>query len=279
LRHTLRHLRHDGVSRPRLLFVAGHSLETTRRLIYREAEAISTSLSGAPLGSTLAHFELPDEALTPTSLREQALAYQAIHYAGPTSEPADQADQADDRWLEGLIADATVLPDAEYESAVGLEELPVGVDQVTALLDAVNERSDQGRGYSGDLLRERLNPVPDTNTGQWLLEDGPVLPEGFGHGGGLPPLVFSNHYRALTELGCRFTRAGASSVIGPLVPLYSRPARLFAGQVYQAMGAGSSAAGAVWRAARHLREEYGAEHPAWLSYGVQGYGSLALQYL
>jgi hypothetical protein len=28
-----------------------------------------------------------------------------------------------------------------------------------------------------------------------------------------------------------------------------------------------------------LREEYGAEHPAWLSYGIYGYGTLALHYL
>lgn len=279
LRHTLHQLREDGVGRPQLLFVAGHSKESVRRLIYREAEAIAAALAGAPLGSALARFEVPADAINPTRLREQALAYQAIHYAGPTSQPAALADQADDRWLEGLITDALAVPDAEYESAVGLEELPVGVDQVTALLDATSERAQRGESYSGDLLRERIGRTAGADAGQWLLDDGPVLPEGFGRGGGLPPLVFSNHYRALPELGSRFTRAGASSVIGPLVPLYSRPARHFAGQVYRAMGGGSSVAGAVWHAARKLRRECGVDHPAWLSYGVQGYGSLALQYL
>lgn len=279
LRHIVRHVRRDGVGRPHMLFVAGHSEETMRRLIYREAEAIAASLAGSPLGSALAGFEVPADAITPGRLREQALAYQAIHYAGPTSQPAAVADQADEGWLEQIISDATLLPDEEYDSAVGLEELPVGVDQVTALLDAVSERAERGESYSGDLLRERLVGSTASLKGQWLLDDGPVLPEGFGRGGGLPPLVFSNHYRALPDLGSRFTRAGASSVIGPLVPLYSRPARRFAGQVYRAMGTGSSAAGAVWRAANILRDECGADHPAWLSYGVQGYGSLAMQYL
>jgi hypothetical protein len=279
LRHIVRQVRTDGVGRPHMLFVAGHSEEAMRRLIYREAEAIAAALAGSPLGSAVARFEVPADAITPTRLREQALAYQAIHYAGPTSQPAAQADLADERWLEHLIGDATAAPDDEYDSAVGLEELPVGVDQVTALLDVVSERADRGAHYTGDILRERLAGGHTGQSGQWLLDDGPVPPEGFGRGGGLPPLVFSNHHRALPEMGSRFTRAGASSVIGPLVPLYSRPARRFAEQVYRSMGGGSSAAGAVWRAAHHLRGECGDEHPAWLSYGVQGYGSLALQYL
>jgi hypothetical protein len=272
LRQTLAHLRDAGPERPSLLFVAGHSEETVRLLIEREATAIAAALAAAPYGEALAHFEVPDGTVTPTRLREQALAYQAIHYAGPTSRPAALADQADDRWLERLIQDAAATPDAEMDGALGLEEMPVGVDQVTALLDTVSARADRGRPADG-----AAHALPAR--GQWLLADGPVRPEGFGHGAGLPPLVFSNHHLALSELGARFTRAGASTVIGPLAPLYSRPARRFAGHVYEALGEGWCAGAAVWRAAGALREAVGANHPAWLSYGLQGYGTLALQYL
>ena len=279
LRHTLSQLREEGVGRPNLLFVAGHSEESIRRLIYREAESISAALAGAPLGSSLARFEVPAGALTPTRLREQALAYQAIHYAGPTSQPAAQADQADDRWLERLIGDATAVADEDVDGALGLEEMPVGVDQVTALLDNVSERAARGGAPAGNELATRAVAEAGTDRGQWLLDDGPVAPECFGRGTGLPPLVFSNHHLALTELGSRFTDAGASTVIGPLASLYSRPARRFAGHVYRGLGEGWCVGAAVWRAARAMRRENGADHPAWLSYGVQGYGSLALQYL
>ena len=63
------------------------------------------------------------------------------------------------------------------------------------------------------------------------------------------------------------------------MPLFSRPARIFAGYFYQALGAGWGVGAATWRAARDCRAEFGEEHPVWLSYGVQGYGNLALPYL
>ncbi len=95
----------------------------------------------------------------------------------------------------------------------------------------------------------------------------------------MPPLVFSNSFCALPELGHRFIHSGASTFIGPVVPLFSRPARIFAGYFYQALGEGWSAGAAVWKAAQDCRAEFGDEHPVWLSYGVQGYGTLALPYL
>ncbi len=278
LRATLAQLRADGVRQPDLLFVAGHSEETIRRLMFREAEFIATALSGSPLGQALARFEMPRQAVTPTSLREQAFTYQAIHYAGPTSQPAALADLGDDAWLDRFLEDALATPDAEVAGAVGLEEVPVGIDQVTAVLDMVSERADR-------LPTERTAPafgasIPTPGRDRsWLLDDGPVAPESLGRGAGLPPLIFSNSYRALPELGARFDRAGASTIVGPVAPLFSRPARRFAGHFYEALGAGWCAGAAVWRASNTLRQELGEDHPGWLSYGLQGYGSLALQYL
>ncbi len=115
-----------------------------------------------------------------------------------------------------------------------------------------------------------------STTRSWLLDDGPVNPEHLERGGILPPLVFSNSYRALPALGHRFIRPGASTFIGPVVPLFSRPARIFAGHCYGALGQGWCAGAAVWKASRECRRELGDNHPAWLSYGVQGYGKLAL---
>jgi hypothetical protein len=152
----------------------------------------------------------------------------------------------------------------------------VGVDQITAMLDEISERAERPG------VRPPRHAFGSASAGRepsWLLDDGPVAPEQFGHGLGLPPLVFSNSHCALNELGARFHRAGASTVVGPVAPVFSRPARHFAGHFYQALGAGWCAGAAVWSASRALRDDLGAEHPGWLSYGLQGFGSLSLQYL
>ncbi len=113
----------------------------------------------------------------------------------------------------------------------------------------------------------------------WLLEDGPVQPEELARDGGLPPLVFSNSYLSLPELGSRFLGAGASTFVGPVAAVMSRPAREFAARFYACLADGYCAAAALRAAALACRERYGEEHPVWLSYGLLGYGSLALQYL
>ena len=113
----------------------------------------------------------------------------------------------------------------------------------------------------------------------WLLEDGPLPPEKLGRGGAVPPLVFSNSYLSLPALGERFLAAGASTFVGPLIPLYSRPARKFVGRFYSFLADGLCTAAALRAAALSLREQLGPEHPAWLSYGITGYGSLALPFL
>jgi hypothetical protein len=275
-RAALARLRADRVGRPDILFVAGHSEEVIRSLIYREADAIAMALAGAPLGPDLAHLELPEQAVTPCRLRAQALAYQAIHYAGPTSQPSSVADLGNDAWLENLLVDALTVPDAELDGAVGLETAPVGVDQITAMLDEISERVEAAQDRTPRHLFGRARTAGNSS---WLLDDGPVAPEQFGRGLGLPPLVFSNSHCALIELGARLHGAGASTVVGPVAPVFSRPARHFAGHFYQALGSGWCVGAAVWSACRALRDDLGVEHPGWLSYGVQGFGSLSLHYL
>ena len=199
------------------------------------------------------------------------------------------------------LIEETTLPDAhELEDALGLEGEVLGVDPVTSLLDDIVERFETS-GSALDMVSVPASgsagatagtdsrtvggagfvgpAIPGAPARSWLLDDGPVNPENMERNGILPPLIFSNSYQALPALGHRFVRAGASTFIGPVVPLFSRPARIFAGHCYGAMGHGWCAGAAVWKASQACRRELGPDHPAWLSYGVQGYGQLALQYL
>jgi len=295
LRSTSTQLRPTGSSQPEILFVPGHTDEQIRRLIYREAEIIDGALGSAAWAEPLAHLEVHPEAITPTELSERGITYQGIHFAGPVSQPASSDDQNGEYWMNRLLDEAAACPQRELENTLGMEEDLVGVDPVTALLDnAVDKYEREGPpadsiGVAGDAAlnagsqtagSDAGGPSPARGGGSpWLLDDGPVRPENLGLAGGVPPLVFSNSYRALGELGYRFTLAGASTFVGPTAPLFSRPARIFAGYFYAAMGQGWCSAAAVWQAARKCRQELGAEHPAWLSYGIQGYGSLSLEFL
>ncbi|MBU8871074.1 MAG: hypothetical protein KOO60_09470 [Gemmatimonadales bacterium] len=271
LKSVLSQMKEQQPRGPEVLFVPGHTEEAIRRLIYREAEAIELALDSPILTEPLARLEIPGEALTPSQLPELGLTYQAIHFAGPTSQPARPTDVEGEFWINRLVEEATTAADGEMEKTVGLEGEVLGVDPITSLLDDVGQKAH----HAG-----REEPAPTSDSGHnWLLPDGPVGPEGISRTGGLPPLVFSNSYCALPDLGPRFTNAGASTFIGPQVPLFSRPARIFAGYCYKAMGEGWCAGAAVWKASQACRRELGEDHPAWLSYGLHGYGSLALQYL
>jgi hypothetical protein len=275
-----------------MLFVPGHTDRRLRRLIYREAEVIQGALEIGCHGEVLARMDVEPDPITPSDLCERGFLYQALHFAGPTSLPATPNDARGEYWMNQLIDDTGDLADDAFESRVGLEGEVLGVDPITSLLDDITSRYDlhgmsetvparsssQNRQTSGS-SGSSGPATPPTTRHTWLLEDGPVDPENLGRGGMLPPLVFSNSFCALPELGRRFTRAGASAFVGPVVPLFSRPARIFAGYFYQALGEGWGVGAAVWKAARDCREEFGAGHPAWLSYGVQGYAVLALPYL
>ena len=298
LKETLSQLRPENSGRPEILFVPGHSNRERRKLIYREAELIEAALEHGCQGETLINLDLPVEPVTPSDLIKQGFQYQAIHFAGPTSKPARPSDTFGEFWMDRLIEETTLPEAQELEDAIGLEGEVLGVDPVTSLLDDIVERYE-----NADPVFETVSVAPagSTETGMkyvssvggsmdgvtktqsssrsWLLDDGPVQPEHLERGGALPPLIFSNSYRAMPALGNRFVRAGASTFIGPVVPLFSRPARKFAGHCYAALGQGWCTGAAVWKAAQECRQELGREHPAWLSYGVQGYGQLSLQYL
>lgn len=288
---TLDQLRPLGLARPELLFVPGHTDEKIRRMIYREAEAIDTALAASSLVTPLVDLHVPAVPVTPDQLSGLSLAYQALHFAGSVSQPAYQQDPAQAHWMDRLVEELNAPADRELEAALGLEGEILGVDPITSLLDDVSQRYEQEQvmgGQAGQTGAEaggrpgQARPVQKHGAGSsspWLLEDGPVHPESLGQGGGVPPLVFSNSYLALPELGQRFLAAGASTFIGPVVPVFSRPARIFSSYCYQALGEGWCAGAAVWKAARECRRELGGEHPAWLSYGLHGYGSLSLQYL
>ncbi len=280
LRETLTRLRPRECADPEILFVPGHCEERIRRLIYREADAIGRALAAGPLDRPLARLRILADAVTPELLRQRGSLYQGLHFAGPTSCAPAAVEPQEQAWLADLLAagDADPAPGEAPEELCGAEPEVVGVDPITALLDQVSARA-AGRASAGPAV-----PPPATATAildhrSWLLEDGPIPPENLGAEGAMPPLVFSNSYLGLPELGARFLAAGASVFVGPVAPLYSRPARKFAGRFYSFLADGYGVAAAHRAAALACRDRFGAGHPVWLSYGVVGHGILALQYL
>ncbi len=276
------------VPAPELLFVPGHGDRNVRRLIFREAETITTALQGGALGRSLGRLHVPDGAVTPTDLTEKSLGYQALHYAGPTREAAQYDASEGEYWMNRMLKESAQTPDYQVEELAGMEGEVLGVDPITCILEDISERYELQGGLSVPVgkLAAAGGAEPDTSSRSlgagrrsWLLADGPVDPLQLGHRGGMPPLVFSNSYLSLPHLGSRCTAAGASTFIGLQAPVYSRPARRFVGEIYTAMAAGWCAGAAVWQAARICRRDLGRKHPVWLSYGVRGYGSLALAYL
>jgi hypothetical protein len=293
LREILSQLRPGESALPEILFVPGHSDRERRKLIYREAELIDGALEHRLQGETLSKLDLPLDPVTPSDLVKKGLQYQAIHFAGPTSHPARPDDTFGEYWMDSLIDEAPEELAREMDDALGIEGEVLGVDPITSLLDDIVERYEtageifesvavpagmSAQSGGNDAITESTPRYP-APLKSWLLDDGPVHPENLEKAGVLPPLIFSNSYLALPTLGHRFVQAGASTFIGPVVPLFSRPARIFAGHCYAALGQGWCAGAAVWKASQECRQQLGHEHPAWLSYGIQGHGPLALQYL
>lgn len=297
LSSTLDQMHPTGASEPEFLFVPGHTDRQIRRMIYREAEAMEMALNHTTLPRPLAKIHIPSDPVTPYQLSSLSLTYQALHFAGPVSQALESSQAGQPDWMDKMIEDLDAPVEDELESTVGLEGEVLGVDPITSLLDDVSDSYEEKQlmGQSSQQGSNALNsgesqqrsassPTGSGNEssggkGNWLLADGPVEPENLGRSLGIPPLVYSNSYCALPQLGRRFIAAGASTFIGPIVPLFSRPARVFSGYCYQALGEGWCAGAAVWKAAQNTRSELGKEHPAWLSYGVHGFGSLALHYL
>ncbi len=257
---------------PEILFVAGHGREEIRRLMFREAEGIDAALETGPAGP--ARLRIPG-AVSPGLLAARAMLYQALHFAAPTSQPPEVSGAGENRWLAGLMAAAGQEDHAQaVDDLVGLEGEVLGVDPVEVALDQALE-SFARRGAPVGVGRTAGTHGATGGAG-WLLEDGPVAPEHLGRDGCLPPLVFSNSWCSLAWLGRRFLAAGASTFVGTSAPVFSRPARRFAAGFYGAMADGLCVGAAQRQAALALRAELGAEHPAWLAHGVQGYATLRL---
>jgi hypothetical protein len=263
--------RDDCRSNPEILFVPGHSSEEVRRLIFREAEGIDDALrAGVP---SVARLRIPG-AVSPGLLAARAMLYQGLHFAAPTSQPPEVSKAGENRWLAGLMAAAGQDDAAGVDELVGMEMEILGLDPVEAALD---------QAIATHARRDSAVPVgswsagigQSSATGGWILDDGAVLPERLGQAG-LPPLVFSNSWCSLAWLGQRFRQAGASTFIGTSIPIYSRPARTFAAIFYQHLATGLDLGSAHRQASLALRERLGPEHPAWLAYGMQGYGNMLL---
>jgi hypothetical protein len=256
-------------SRPEILFVPGHGRDEIRRLMFREAEGIDQSLqsSSNPRG----RLRIPG-SVTPGLLAARAMLYQALHFAAPTSQPPEVSGAGENRWLAGLIAAAGHQDADAVDELVGQDMEILGVDPVEAAIDqAVEAHARRGAEVSVGSGAGLAGAAPG-----WMLEDGPVCPEHLGRDGVLPPLIFSNSWCSLAWLGQRFLDAGASTFVGTAIPLFSRPARLFAALFYGFLGDGQTAGLAHRNAALALREKLGPEHPAWLAYGLQGYACLRL---
>lgn len=269
------HPNRDHRPAPEILFVPGHGNDEVRRLMFREADGIEAALQGAP--RAVARLRIPG-AVTPGLLASRAMLYQALHFTSPTSQHPAVSGAGEQRWLSGLIAAAGGQGLDGVAEVVGMELEVVGVDPVEALLDHVAERSESTQAAPHPELVGAYASAAISSSG-WLLDDGPFVPESLGHDGALPALIFSNSYCSLTGLGRRFLEAGTSTFVGPAAPLFSRPARRFAAAFYGFLADGHGTASAVRAAALVLRSELGADHPAWLSYGAIGYGSLALRHI
>ena len=260
----------DQRARPEILFVPGHGKDEIRRLMFREADGIDQALAGLP--EAPARLRIPG-AVTPGLLAARAMLYQVLHVAAPTSQPPEVSQAGEQRWLAGLMA-AAGQPSSDSDAVdelVGADLEILGVDPVEAALDQALE------AYTRRGAATPVGASVGHSTGDgWLLDDGPIAPEHLGRDGCLPPLVFSNSWCSLHWLGRRFTSAGASTFVGTAIPLFSRPARLFAALFYEALGHGNCVGEAHRESALRLRERLGPEHPAWLAYGVQGFGTLRL---
>lgn len=261
----------EGRTVPEILFVPGHGKDEIRRLMFREADGIDESLANLP--RTAARLRIPG-AVTPGLLAARAMLYQVLHFAAPTSQPPEVSQAGEQRWLAGLMA-AAGNPGSiadEVDELVGADLEIVGVDPVEAALGQALE------AYCRRGIPVTAGAASGTAQGDgWLLDDGPIAPEHLGRDGCLPPLVFSNSWCSLHWLGRRFTHAGASAFVGTAIPLFSRPARLFASLFYAALGQGECVGEAHRTASLRLRKRLGPEHPAWLAYGVQGFGTLRLE--
>lgn len=266
IRNLVERYRPEPCAEPGICYLSGWSGVGTHTKIAGDplAGALETTVDGR----RLARLEVPAGAPTPAEVVRAAHTWQALHYAGRTSVAAGAATGGN--WDAPVLAPALEIPENEDLEVVG-------VDPVTCLLDQINARADAGR-LSHAPLDDRRTPSP-LAPGAWQLEDGVLSPEDFALGHATPALVFSNSYLGLPALGARFLQAGASVCVGPQLVLDTPRSVDFAAAFYRTLARGLSAAEALRIAALACRADWGGHHPGWLSYGIVGSGTLALQYL
>ncbi len=270
LGEVVRRFRPQDCADPGVLFLDGHGRGEGTVQARLERATLDEALAQLGDGQRLAWLESPAGAMTPGRLARSGRRYQGFHFSGATSAPQVQATTVQLSGWEALARDLMLSAQEERE----LE--PVGVDPVTALLDRISERAEQGRSHpwSGG-----AGNGATTEPARWQLEDGPVAPEDLARHAATPPLVFSNSYLGLTAFGPRFLMSGASAVVGPHLAVSQPRARAFAGDFYRALAGGATVASALRTASLACRDRSGADDPSWLSYGMLGSGALALQYL
>ena len=262
-------MRPQGCAVPEILYLGAGDPGPDATALDRQGENLLKSLNASARGR-LADMRLLNGSPTPGRVIKSGYRYQGFHFADNTMAPPAGGDGGfASEWLgvsdrDGVLADA-------------MEAEVVGVDPITALLDDINERADSGlvseaiAGRTAQALLER--------TACLRTQDGPVNPEDLGYHRATPPLVFSNTYCSLRELGERFLSAGASVFVGPQARIPVTRSGEFAQDYYFHLGSGVSAGEAFRLAALDMRDRTGRWDPVWLFYGMIGHGSLALQYL
>lgn len=262
-----RRYRPEGCADPEILFVDGRRSGAGHARAWEEREDLDAMLEAPAAGSRLATLASPSGTPGPAEILRGGHRFQGFHYANLTHRRRDDASVSPGEL--DLWPDAGDQPGGDLELA--------GMDPVESLLDEVNARAERD-------LAPTWSPQSETTAATlarpaWEFEDGPLRPEDLAAHDAAPPLVFSNSYLSLPELGGRFLSAGTSTFVGTQALVSTADARTFAADVYAHLSRGATTADAVREAALAARDRLGADHPLWLSYGVVGAGDLALQYL
>jgi hypothetical protein len=256
-------MRPEDCAAPEILYLGQNRSQNS------EGPLLADSLNSTSHGR-LASFCVQPTPPTPAGIIKSGLRYQGFHFS-------DNTMQADAMSAAGDFSSVWVTDEDEGPLADIMEKDVVGVDQITSLLDDINERCETGRNYR----QQPTGAVQATleRAACWQTEDGPLRPEDLAFHQATPPLVFSNSYCSLTRLGQRFLECGADVFIGPVGQVPAQTAQTFASSYYYHLGKGISAAEAFRLSALDLRAQQGEWNPLWLMYGIIGHGSLALQYL
>ena len=91
----------DDIHNPVILWQAGIIIVCIV-LGWALSRLLRGAYAGLPRAQTLT-LEVPQDAVTPGRLCDQNVAYQILHFAGPTSAPARNDDTLGEYWMNKLI--------------------------------------------------------------------------------------------------------------------------------------------------------------------------------